>query len=79
MRSCASPWYYSSEIILFEIIGRFILSSEKPASQRRISDDSHSKLTSSFEQADFFVLYVKREWGIFDLKSGDRMDGVRAA
>jgi hypothetical protein len=53
--------------------------SQHSTPQRRISNHSHSKLPARFQQRNLVVFDVKRERRVFDLDSGDGMNGMSTA
>ena len=65
-----------SEIVVVEIVNGSILSCDKPATQRRVSNNRDTKLPGRLEKGELLVFDVEREGGVLHLKGCDRVNCV---
>jgi hypothetical protein len=72
----AVPWHRPPEVALLKVIRGLVLPGEQTTAQRRVSDNGDAELTSGSEDVKLGVLDIEREGRIFDLDSGDGVDGL---
>ena len=65
-----------SEIVVVEIVNRFILSCDKPTTQGRVSNNRDTKLPSRLEKSEVLIFDVEGEGRVFHLKGCNRVNCV---
>ena len=69
----------AAEIAFFEVVGGFDLTGDEAAAEGGVGDCGDAEVAASLQEADLGVFDVDGEGGVFDLNSGDMVDGAGAA